>query len=350
MNGNAPLDRSPEPTAERAQQPSARGPLEVAVIGAGLSGLTCARTLADHGHRVRVVEKGRGPGGRMSTRRAEHRAFDHGAQYFTVRDRRFERWVEAWRQDGLVAPWDGKIVVLDDEGRRPSGSRTERFVGVPGMSAVCRHLATDLDVTLETRVERIERRSGRWRLASDQEVELGRFDAVVVSAPAAQTAELLADPAPGLASLAARAEMAPCWAAMVSLAAPLEAGFDAAFVHGSPLGWVARNGSKPGRSAEEAWVLHASPDWSQRHLELDEKSAAARLLGAFGTAIGRTVSEPVSLGAHRWRFALPTTPLAEPCLFDTQTRIGACGDWCGGPRVEGAFLSGRAMAGRLLGL
>ncbi len=120
--------------------PATERPLEVAVLGAGLSGLACARALADHGHLVRVFDKARGVGGRMATRRAEHRRFDHGAQYFTVRDERFGRFVSSWRGCGVVAPWKGEIVALEG-GERLSKGRTERFVGVPGMNAICKHLA-----------------------------------------------------------------------------------------------------------------------------------------------------------------------------------------------------------------
>ncbi len=107
-------------------------PLKVAVVGAGLSGLVCARVLADHGHEVRVFDKGRGPGGRMSTRRAGPWRFDHGAQYFTVRDSRFARWVESWKKDGLVTPWKGVVAVLRDGSVTPKGATRIATSGYPG--------------------------------------------------------------------------------------------------------------------------------------------------------------------------------------------------------------------------
>ncbi len=341
----------------RADAPADQRRLAVAVVGAGLSGLACARTLAAHGHRVRVFDKARGVGGRMSTRRAGVWRFDHGAQYFTARDALFRRQVDSWIEEDVVARWDGVVAVLGggdstrpEPDRGPSRSgQTERFVGVPDMSAVCRRLAAGRDVVLETHVTSIERRAAGWRLASAENLDLGRYDAAVVSAPAPQTAELIAGSAPEIAARAARVEMAPCWAVMASFAEPLATSFDGAFVHGSPLGWVARNASKPSRPDGEAWVLHATPEWSRRHLDLDREDAARRLLEAFRTASDTTVGAPVHLDAHRWRFALPE-PLAEPCLFDAEALLAACGDWCGGPRVEGAFLSGRAAAERLLAL
>jgi predicted NAD/FAD-dependent oxidoreductase len=320
----------------------------VAVVGAGISGLICARTLADRGLRVRVFEKARGAGGRMSTRRAGAWRFDHGAQYFTVRDPGFRAWAAAWRRDGLVAPWTGRIAVLDDGVKATKAGDTERLVAVPGMSALCRHLARDLDVRYETRVDVLERTADRWRLRLSDGLDLGDFDAVVVSAPAPQAAAMLGDAAPELAARAAAVTMSPCWAAMAAFSEPLRLDFDGAFVHRSPLAWVARNASKPGRPEGETWVLHGSPEWSCRHLELAPEVVAERLLEAFFKAAGGLGSKPTHLQAHRWRHALPEAPLTEPCLFDAGLRLAACGDWCGGPRVEGAYLSGCAAAGRLL--
>jgi hypothetical protein len=322
----------------------------VAVVGAGISGLICARTLAERGLRVQVFEKARGAGGRMSTRRAGAWRFDHGAQYFTVRDPRFRASTAGWRRDGLVAPWTGRVAVLDDGVKETKVGDTERLVAVPGMSALCSHLAQDLDVRYETRIDVLERTADRWRLRSSDGLDLGDFDAVVVSAPAPQTAALLGDAAPELAARAAAVRMSPCWAAMAAFSEPLRLDFGGAFVHRSPLAWVARNASKPGRPEGEAWVLHGSPEWSQSNLELEPDLAAARLLEAFAAAVGGGCPDPVHLAAHRWRFALPAAPLVEPCLVDSELRLAACGDWCGGPRVEGAFLSGLAAAEWLLQL
>ena len=323
-------------------------PLQVAVIGAGLSGLACARSLSDAGSRVRVLDKARGAGGRMSTRRRGDLRFDHGAQYFTVRSPRFRRSVEQWQVDGLVARWPGTLAVVQNGQIELKNDSIERWVGVPGMSAICGHLANGLDVAYGHRIVHLEHRDNRWRLETVDGAEVGRFDAVVISAPAPQTAALLAAPAPELAARAAEVDMAPCWAVMASYPHDLELGFDGAFVDDSPLGWIARNRSKPERPPGETWVLHASPEWSREHLELDQEIAAHRLVDAFCEAVGRDLPPPDFLTAHRWRFAQPVNPLAEPCLVDPGRALAACGDWAGGPRVEGAFLSGCAAARRLI--
>lgn len=280
----------------------------------------------------------------MSTRRADGLRYDHGAQYFTVSDPRFKVMVESWRREGVVGPWNGTVVVLGAGGTRSEDRTTVRFVGVPGMNAVCRRLADDLDVTFDTEIRDLGRRDGLWTLTDTEGKQFGAFDVVVVSAPAPQTEILLGERAPKLAVRARKVEMAPCWAVMVTFPRPLGLGWDAAFVNDSPLSWIVRNASKPGRPNHESWVLHASPEWSRRFLELDPASVSDRLARAFYDAVGSVESCHDHIDAHRWRFSLPVSPLPEPCLIDAEVGLAACGDWCGGPRVEGAFLSGLSVA------
>jgi predicted NAD/FAD-dependent oxidoreductase len=331
---------------KRTAAPARRRPPRVAVVGAGMSGLICARTLNDHGFETAVFDKGRRPGGRLATRVSSGAAYDHGAQYFTVRDPRFERRVAAWVHDGIVAEWRGRLVALAAGGREPKRGGPRRFVGVPGMNAIAAELARDCDVRSGVRVERAVRRQGRWRLEHAGGAEEG-FDALVLALPAPQAAALL-DEAPALRARAAAVRMNPCWALLVSFASAIDAGFDGAFVQEGPLSWIARDGSKPGR-ATESWVLHASASWSASHLELDRGEVATRLLGAFGSALDLALPEPTDLQAHRWAYAIPEQTLPETCLWDAGRSLAVCGDWCAGPRVEGAFLSGAAAAGRLLG-
>ncbi|MEN8689938.1 MAG: FAD-dependent oxidoreductase [Desulfobacterales bacterium] len=329
-------------------RPAISAPVRVAVIGAGLSGLVAARTLADHGLRVQVFEKARAPGGRMSTRRMNSFAFDHGAQYFTVGDERFQKFVDSWIQAGLVRRWDGRIrVVHGGEIRKERGEHL-RFVGVPGMSAVTRHLADALNIRWSTRAQHV-RNEGRGIVLADEHGDsLGSYDALIVSAPPEQSAELLAKLTP-LVDQATAVRMAPCWAVMLAFGQPLELPFDGAFIHDTAVVWAARNSSKPGRGANECWVLHADSAWSFDHFDLAPEEVVHRLTASFFSAVDSLPVEPVFAAAHRWRYAKAQNPLDDGCLWDRQAMIGLCGDWCCNSRIEGAFLSGAAMAGRVLG-
>jgi predicted NAD/FAD-dependent oxidoreductase len=303
---------------------------------------------------VTVYDKGRGPGGRISSRRREGFAFDHGAQYFTARSPLFKRVVNAWLAAGVIEPWPARLVAFDGRSPREVGREDTRYVGTPNMNAVAKHLARDLDIHSRVRIVDIRLRGARWEL-DDGDGDLREADVVLVTTPPEQAAPLLAA-APHLAAAAAGANMEPTWACLVVFAAPPAVEFDGAFVNADPtsagdpaLAWVARNASKPGRGSAEAWVLHASAAWSFENLELDEDEAGARLVDAFVELIGRSAPRIVYRDAHRWRYAQPAAALDVRCLYDDSLRIGAAGDWCGGPRVEGAFLSGAALADRVLG-
>jgi photolyase PhrII len=329
-------------------QPASGAPKRVAVIGAGVSGLAAARTLSDHGHRVTLFEKARAPGGRLSTRRSAGFAFDHGAQYFTVRDVRFARAVADWRQAGVVQPWQGRIGVVADGQIRPERRAHQRFVGVPGMSAVSRHLADSLEVRPHTEVAGVGKRGTELALLDGNGRCLHSCDVLLVSIPPAQSALLLE----GLSTLSERiraVRLDPCWAAMLAFDRPLNLPFDGFFVHDAPLTWTARNSSKPGRGRAECWVLHAGGSWSAAHLEHKPAEVASLLAAAFFAATGLPEIEPVFAAAHLWRHAQARNPLAEGCLWDRRGRIGICGDWCSGSRIEGAYLSGASLAGRVLG-
>jgi photolyase PhrII len=335
--------------AAKIHVPARSSALSIAVIGAGMSGLFAARTLMDHGHRVKVFDKARGVGGRMSWRRENGYAFDHGAQYFTARDFRFRDYVEAWVEQGIVKPWDGRIATARAGRLYPKQNSVQRYVGVPGMNAVAKHLASGLDVELQTRVAPVEYTGSQWCLTTDGGEGLGTYDVTLITAPPQQTQPLLSA-APHLVRAVQTVKLAPCWAVMAAFENPLEIPFDGLFIHDSPLSWAARDSGKPERSNSQCWVFHGSPDWSSVHLEDEPEVVVEALVDAFFKATGAEPTAPIFAKAHRWRYSIAENPLEDGCLWDPELKLGSCGDWCQGSRVEGAFLSGMAMAGRVLGL
>jgi hypothetical protein len=148
----------------------------------------------------------------------------------------------------------------------------------------------------------------------------------------------------------AKVKMQPCLAVMAAFEKPLDLPFDAAFIHQSPVRWAARNNSKSKRPAAECWVFHANAEWSQTAYNAkDDETAVRSLLVSFFESIGRTFIEPKYQSTRYWQSAAAVNPLNVGCLWDSELNIGLCGDWCQMSRVEGAALSGMAMAGRILG-
>ena len=168
-----------------------------------------------------------------------------------------------------------------------------------------------------------------------------------MATPAPQAVPLLAA-APHLAEQVAGVEMEPCHALLVSFPHSLEVDFGGAFVADSPLAWVARIASKPGRPGVESWVLHTGPEWSAQHLDDPGEDVAEVLLGAFGAALGRSLPAASRCSAHLWRFARTREPLGRPFLWDADGRLGVCGDWTCGARVEDAFTSGALLSRAML--
>lgn len=319
----------------------------VGIIGAGVAGLTCARHLANHGVPVTVVDKGRRPGGRLATRHADGWQFDHGAQFFTAREPAFRAVVDDWRARGVVAPWNGRFVTLGRGVPTRAADPAERLVGVPRMQALAADLARDLRVKNEVRIARLGFTEAAWHVYDETGADAGGFDHVVLALPAPQAAVLVEGTT--LALDARAILMAPCWTVLLGYPSRLDLQFDGAFISDTSLAWAARDASKPGRPDTEAWVLQASPEWSMAHLEEAPDVIRDALVGDFVALTRLDAARAWTFAtAHRWRFALATLQRREPFLFDRDLRIGLCGDWCGGARVEGAFLSGRAMAMRLL--
>lgn len=322
----------------------------IAVVGAGMAGTSAARRLADAGHEVVVFEKARGPGGRMPTRRHETGAFDHGAQYFTAHSEEFRAQVEDWRARELAAVWDAEIVRLEMGRRTPEPGSTARYVGVPRMSVLARDLVDGIELRCGEHIASIEQHEHGWCLTTLAGSVSEAFEAVILATPAPQTLPLL--PKQGsLASLAERVaavEIDPCHAVLASFSAPLECGFDAAFVDGSPLAWISRNSSKPLRPETESWVLHSTPEWSRARIESDPEHVATTLFDAFAAALGHALPAPLHLASHRWRYSRTRVPLGEASFWDADLGIGVCGDWMTGARVEEAFRSGRSLARSML--
>ncbi|HRD89185.1 MAG: FAD-dependent oxidoreductase [Candidatus Accumulibacter sp.] len=318
----------------------------VALIGAGIAGLSCAAQLQQAGLEVSLFDKSRGAGGRMSTRRGDGWQCDHGAQYFTARHPDFRAEVARWQQAGVAALWAPRLWLFDGDSPAGRESTVERFVGIPAMMAPARHLASKLRVHAPASIRQLKCQTQGWQVfsAADGWLET-RFAAVLLAVPAPQAAPLLQQPAPELAALAGSAMMRGCWALMLRFATPVDLPFDAAFVNQGPLRWIARNSSKPGRSGEESWLLHACAEWSEAHLEDDSASVAAALLCAFGQLGGPA---PQEWTAHRWRYADTEPALAEGCAWRPEIGLGLCGDWLNGGKVEGAWRSGRMLAEQVL--
>ncbi|SMC73238.1 FAD-dependent oxidoreductase [Rhizobium sp. RU36D] len=321
----------------------------IAVIGAGMAGLTFARTIKPHAD-VTVIEKSRGLGGRMATRQTENGSFDHGAQYFTVRDPRFASALAADIDDGSVQPWPDRVIGIATDGRRherPQSGPT--YIAVPGMTALAKSWAKGLDIQLNRTVKGIAGTAGAWMIETDQG-PLGPFDWVVSTAPAPQTAALMPL---GPVEMAAcqSVSMQGCFTLMLTVKTGQDLPDEPLRFDHPVLGWLAVNDTKPGRAKSGHVVLHSNNAWADANLERPPDAVRDDLHAALVTVVDIPgLSQPENVTIHRWRYANVSKPLDRPFILDRERGLAACGDWCIGNRVEAAFVSGLELAHALADL
>lgn len=338
------MNPSPAHDPSASQRPGRR----VAVVGAGMAGLSCARRLIEAGHRVTLFDKSRGPSGRAATRRAQDWSCDHGAQYFTASTPAFAEAVAQWCEAGVCQPWSPRLRVFGPPPQAPGPSRApQRYVGAPQMSALGRWLAQGLDLRLQHTVSELRRGTGGWSLRSREQDWHGEsFDSVLLLIPPAQARALIQALDPELAASTQPDPMEPCWCVMAVYDADPLPDFDAAFVNQGPLSWICADHRKPGRKGPCCWVLHAQPQWSREHVEAPPAEVAASMLEGFAALGAR--GAPSQVTVHRWLYARGARDDAPGMIWHPASGLGLGGDWLAGGRIEGAWRSGRALADALV--
>jgi hypothetical protein len=308
---------------------------QIIIIGAGMAGLACAQRLAQMGLAPLVVDKGRGIGGRIATRRltlaADAISFDHGAQYLKTHDAGF---AAAMAQLGTTCDaWEAAGV-------------GNALVGVPGMSSIPRAMAAGLDVLSGIEIETVRRQAGQWELITGTTAFIA--DQLVISVPAPQAANLLG-PNHALHAQLLQVRMLPCLTLLAAFPSDAPQPFTASLADDQPLAWIAKDNSKPGRSdAITTWVAQASAAWSEQHLESPPEVAAGQMLDMLCERIGAKREAVIYSAVHRWRYAQACEPIGLPFLASDDGSLHVGGDWCLGTRVADAWRSGIAIANAIL--
>lgn len=316
--------------------------MKICIIGAGLSGLVLARHLNQKCD-VTLFEKSRGVGGRMATRYAEPYQFDHGAQFFTARDDDFKRFLAPFIDEGTVKPWNPKVLTLE-EGKKPYKRDwfESHYVAAPKMNTLCKKLAEDKDVRLNTRIESVEETAeGGWRV-TDTDGNTDHFDWVITAVPAEQAAALLPEKFAQM-DIINQSSLMACFTIMAGYGEKPTIHWDAAKVKHSLIEWIAFNNSKAGRNIKPSFTIHSANKWADDNLERDINDIQAEMLAAFRAVTN--LPEPDYSTTHRWRYAYSReSDHGYTYLIDEGNRLAACGDWCIAGRVEAAFTSGFELA------
>ena len=318
---------------------------KILIIGAGMSGLTAARELQNGGHDVVVVDKGRGIGGRMATRRFAGGKFDHGAQFFTTRSDEFKAATAQWQSENVAHHWfDG--TPTPDEPAKNDGH--PRYCGETGMTGIGKHLMQGLDVRLGVEIENLSRENGVWTATTSSGATFGG-DELMLTAPIPQSLQLF-DTSGQLLPTSMRALLEsvtyePCFAVMAQLDGPSQiAPPGLLYINGDPIWWIADNYQKGVSPIEGSVTIHSSGAYARAHYDDDDAQVGEELIGLCKEWLGRPVQE---FQVRRWRYSKPENPLDIGIARDENCAVTFAGDALMGAKIEGAFTSG-LMAARIL--
>lgn len=321
----------------------------VAIIGAGLSGVTLANTLKNN-FKIILFEKSYSSGGRIASRIVAPFSFDHGAQYFKAKSPPFNHLVNELLAKKVIAPWQARFVEMSKEGvskQTQWDAKHPHYVGVPDNKAFVEFLSHGLPITLNTQVASIEKVNQQWALEATDGALLGCFDWVICTMPLKQTQALLAT-----ANLTydeiAHIQMQACYALMLGFHQSMDLSFDAMMVKDETISWVSNNSSKPMRDKGFSLLINSTNDWADTHINHPDDWVIDHLITSVSNIIQQDLSQPAYCELKRWQYANCKKQLEQTFLIDSANQIGLCGDWFMSGRVESAFLSGHQLAQAML--
>lgn len=304
----------------------------VIIVGAGLAGLACASQLDRAKIPFRIVDKGRGAGGRCSSRRTSYGRFDHGAPRFGVSDAGFQEVVAGWENRGLVASYG-------EQDGAPA------FVGTPAMSSFIRYEAERLDAEFGLEIGAPLKRAREYSLFTTHGEPVGNAEFIVFAAPAPQTADRL--PRSVLRDGPKHVVFDPDWTAMVAWDDEADVPEFGTGPLPDSIASVEWQDQRPERGRGSRLVIHAALDWTLDHLDIEKPGAASRLILDLKKHAGG-FPDPVYAEGHRWKYARVRQAIGTPFGLDTGLQLATCGDWHLGPNCEDAWLSGHQLGNALV--
>lgn len=289
-----------------------------------MAGLSAAKILTQKGHTVTVLDKGRGVGGRMSTRTIENAKADHGAQYFSAKTPEFQALISEFQAENITAEW------------HLAQRENVRYVGAKGMNTIPKKMASSLNVLVNEKVILIEN-----NIVKTESGNVYDFDNLIITIPIPQVIDLFSisniDFSQQDNSILENIKYEPCIAVMAVLKEPTEIVSGGIILENQPVAWIADNFQK-GITETPTVTLHASAAYSAERFDDDLQEVAKEMLSSVNQYVN--AKNVVSIQTHRWKFSNATKRYDEPFYQIENKPIYLAGDGFGMGNVEGAFLSG----------
>jgi renalase len=301
--------------------------MKTIIIGAGISGLSAAQILTQKGHTVTVLDKGRGVGGRMSTRTIDNAKADHGSQYFSVKTPEFQGFISSLQSKNITAAW------------YLAQRENVRYVGAKGMNAIPKSMASGVDVRVNEKVILIEN-----NIVKTESGNSYLFDNLIVAIPIPQVIDLFQNSNITFSekdkTVLDSIHYEPCIAVMAVLKEQTQIPSGGIILENQPVAWIADNFQK-GITEIPTVTLHANAEFSEKYFEDDLKRVGEEMLSSVNQYV--KPENILSFQTHRWKFSNATKRYSEPFYQIENQSIYLGGDGFGIGNVEGAFLSGHYL-------
>lgn len=351
---------------------------DTAIIGAGLAGITCGQYLQQQGQKVILLEKSRGLGGRLATRRLHNTIADHGAKFLEIQGTQTQELITSFLTRGIGKPWPRESYEFTTARGLQLQSSRSGYIALLGMSTIAKTLAVGLEILLNHRVEGIKPTDQGWSILLDPVTNTSPIQAkaLVIAVPAPQALALLLPlGAVEQNSLADQnyldqdylnqlggIEYDACITVMAGYDPALQKSLDTrtlpwqaiTFLQDPILAWLGIDSTKRTQPSQPVLVIHSTPTFAAQHLESTNLNSLGQELldrlsiGSPDRSISHLLPElnsPQWFQVHRWRYAQPKTLLNALCFpAPTASPLVCCGDWCQG-RSRGGFIESALVSG-----
>ena len=317
----------------------------IAVIGAGLAGITIASKIKEK-FDVKIFEKSKDVGGRMSTRRETPFIFDHGAQFFKIKTIDFKNFLLELFVQKKIKPWSFRLAYF--EGQYLTKIKLIKdsdkfFVGVPNMESIVKSLSKNCNVILNTKIEKIIRKNDKWNLYDQNEKSHGLYDWIILSLPARQSLELITNKI-SFYSLIKKIKMKGCFSLMVGINKSFNLDYDAALIEKEDIAWISLNNSKPSRMKKNCLIINSSYEYASKNINTSRDKVLKHLLSKSSSLLNYDLLKATMIKMHQWRYVEAKCSPIENFFIDYKEKIAVCGDWFINSRVEGAFISANELS------
>lgn len=331
---------------------------KIAVIGGGISGLTAAYFLKEK-FSVEIFEKAKSVGGRMSVKYHDNYQFDIGAQHFSAKNKIFKDFLKKPLDLGIVKYWSANFCEIDKNNIISKRFWNEEFmhlVGSDKMNSLCKYIANDLNIRLQTCITKISKENNKWTIIDSNNNKYENFDYLIIAIPSQQLinleAQLFVD------EDLSQYKMLGCYVIILGLKRKIDLNFDAALIKNSLISWISIDSTKPGRPGGFSIVANSSNLWAEENIEASIDFIREKLLHELKMIINFDEKDIDYINTHKWRYA-NTKYKKKPVrggkdeisnIYSEKNSLGICGDWFIQARVESAFLSGYDLSQKIINI